>query len=155
MAAIKFRRRHFQVHFLEWKLLNFKENLTEMCSLGSDSQHARIGSDNGLAPNRRQAIIWTNYGLGYWRIYAPFALNEFRTRRPTKHRHTHKKKYKKLRAGTQRWNVYLYDTQIQCGYVSASTYIKVPPTLEPACLLIDPTSMSDWFTGHWALKYIL
>ena len=27
-----------------------------------------IGSDNGLAPNRRQAIIWTNDGLVYWRI---------------------------------------------------------------------------------------
>ena len=29
-----------------------------------------IGLDNGLAPNRRQAIIWTNAGLIYWRIYA-------------------------------------------------------------------------------------
>ena len=33
-------------------------------------QYARIGSDNGLAPNRRQAIIWINDGLNYWRIYA-------------------------------------------------------------------------------------
>ena len=28
-----------------------------------------IGSDNGLVPNRCQAIIWTNAGLGWWRIY--------------------------------------------------------------------------------------
>ena len=35
-----------------------------------------IGSDNGLVPNRRQAIIWTNDGLGWWRIYASFNLNE-------------------------------------------------------------------------------
>ena len=26
--------------------------------------------DNGLAPNRRQAIIWTNADLLHWRIYA-------------------------------------------------------------------------------------
>ena len=33
----------------------------------------RIGdkpSNNGLAPNRRQAIIWTNADLIHWRIYA-------------------------------------------------------------------------------------
>ena len=35
-----------------------------------------IGSDNGLASNRRQAIIWTNNGLVYWRIYASLGLNE-------------------------------------------------------------------------------
>ena len=29
-----------------------------------------------LAPNRRQAVIWTSYGLVYWRIYAPLGLNE-------------------------------------------------------------------------------
>ena len=35
-----------------------------------------IGLDNGLAGTRRQAIIWTNDGLGYWRIYASLGLNE-------------------------------------------------------------------------------
>ena len=34
-----------------------------------------IGSDNDLAPTRRQAIIWTNGGLFYWRIYASLGLN--------------------------------------------------------------------------------
>ena len=29
-----------------------------------------IGLDNGLAPYRRQAIIWTNADLIHWRIYA-------------------------------------------------------------------------------------
>ena len=37
-------------------------------------QYARIGSDNDLAPSRRQAIIWTNVDLIRWRIYA--ALGE-------------------------------------------------------------------------------
>ena len=36
---------------------------------------AGIGSDNGLAPNRRQAIIWTNDGLVLWRIYRFYELN--------------------------------------------------------------------------------
>ena len=47
-----------------------------MCSLGLDWQYVTIGSDNGLAPNRRQAIIWTNDGLIYWHIYASLSLNE-------------------------------------------------------------------------------
>ena len=47
-----------------------------MCSFGSNLQYVIIGSDNGLAPNRRQAIIWTNDGLVYWRIYASVGLDE-------------------------------------------------------------------------------
>ena len=46
--------------------LNFKWYFIEMCSLWSNSQYVIIGSDNGLAPDRRQAIIWTNDGLVYW-----------------------------------------------------------------------------------------
>ena len=38
-----------------------------------------MGSDNGLAPTRRQAIIWTNGGLVYWRIYASLGLNELKS----------------------------------------------------------------------------
>ena len=30
---------------------------------GSNQQYSSIGSDNGLVPTRRQAIIWTNYGF--------------------------------------------------------------------------------------------
>ena len=37
-----------------------------------------IGLDNGLTRNRWQAIIWTNGGLVYWRIYASLGLNELR-----------------------------------------------------------------------------
>ena len=35
-----------------------------------------ISSRNGLAPNRRQAIIWTNNGQVYWRRYASLGYNE-------------------------------------------------------------------------------
>ena len=37
---------------------------------------SHIDSDNGLAPTRWQAIIWTNDGIVYWCIYASLCLNE-------------------------------------------------------------------------------
>ena len=43
---------------------------------GSNWQYYRIGSDNGLVPTRRQAIIWTKDGIVYWRIYASHGLDE-------------------------------------------------------------------------------
>ena len=39
-------------------------------------QYCSIGSDNGLAPNRRQAIIWTNDDPVQRHIYASLGLNE-------------------------------------------------------------------------------
>ena len=50
-----FTKWYFQMHFLEWKRKNFDEDFT-----GSNQQYSSSGSDNGLAPLRRQAIIWTN-----------------------------------------------------------------------------------------------
>ena len=35
-----------------------------------------ISSDNGLTPKRWQAVIWTNDGLAYWRIYVALGLND-------------------------------------------------------------------------------
>ena len=43
-----------------------------------NQQYSSIGSDNGLAPSRRQAIIWTNDGLVYWHIYASLYLNQLK-----------------------------------------------------------------------------
>ena len=57
-----FFRRHFRTHFLEWKCYNIGHNFTEVFSKWPDQQYSSIGSDNGLAPIRRQAIIWTNDG---------------------------------------------------------------------------------------------
>ena len=37
---------------------------------------ASNGSDNGLVPTIRLAIIWINGGQVYWRIHAPCRLNE-------------------------------------------------------------------------------
>ena len=37
-----------------------------------------ITLDNGLAPNRRQAIIWTNADQIYWRVYAALGGDDLR-----------------------------------------------------------------------------
>ena len=43
--------------------MSFDYDFTEMiCSLWSNKQYGSTGSDNGLTPARRQAIIWTNGG---------------------------------------------------------------------------------------------
>ena len=42
--------------------MNFDKDFTEVCFSGSNQQYSGIGLDNGLAPVRRQAIIWTNDG---------------------------------------------------------------------------------------------
>ena len=43
---------------------------------GSNWKYNSVSSDNGVAPTRRQAIIWTNDALVYWRIYLSLSLNE-------------------------------------------------------------------------------
>ena len=53
-----------------WMKMYFDENFSEVCSLESNFQLPNNGLDNGLAPNRRQAIIWTNVDPIHWRIYA-------------------------------------------------------------------------------------
>ena len=70
------RRRYFQIHFLEWKLLDLKQYFIEMCHLWSNWQYVTVGTDSGLAPNMRQAKYWTNDGLVYWHIYASLSLSE-------------------------------------------------------------------------------
>ena len=57
-----FSRQHFQMHFLEWKCINFNQDFTEVCFQWSNWPCSSIGSDNGLAETRRQAISWTNDG---------------------------------------------------------------------------------------------
>ena len=50
-----------------------KCNISEMFQIISS---VIIDSDNALAPSWRQAIIHTNVGLVYWRIYLSLRLNE-------------------------------------------------------------------------------
>ena len=47
-----------------------------MFSLMSSVQYVIIGLENSFALNLRQAIMWTNNGLVYRRIYTSLGLNE-------------------------------------------------------------------------------
>ena len=77
-------RWHFEMNFLEWKCMNVDWNFIVLCSLEPNQQYSSIGSDNGLASTRWQAIIWTNAGilLLNWRIYASLSLNELTSEKP-------------------------------------------------------------------------
>ena len=72
----RIRRWHFQMYFLQWKLSNFDWNFIEFCSQGSNWQYLSLRLDNGLAPNRRQAIIWTNTDPIHCHIYAALGGDE-------------------------------------------------------------------------------
>ena len=56
------------MHFREWKVLYYDQIFTEVCSHESNKQQSSVGLNNGLAPNRRLAIIWTNAGPIQWSI---------------------------------------------------------------------------------------
>ena len=55
--AWKSYRRHFQMNFLDRKHWYFDSYFTGLLLMGSS---------NGLAPNRRQAITWTNDDQGFF-----------------------------------------------------------------------------------------
>ena len=73
---LPFLGRHFQMHFREWKILYFDLNFTKVCPEGCNWQCTSIGLDNGLAPNRQQAIIWTNADTIHWCLYAALGGDE-------------------------------------------------------------------------------
>ena len=60
-------------------MFEFWLNVAEVCSQWSNLQYDNIGSDNGLVPARRQAIIWINEVPVYWRIYTSLGHNELNT----------------------------------------------------------------------------
>ena len=51
--------RHFADDIFKY---NFRNGDVKFLSQGSNWQLSSIGSDKGLAPTRRQAIIWNNVG---------------------------------------------------------------------------------------------
>ena len=51
------------MHFREWKVLYFDLYLWLFLLKGPIDKKNSIGLDNGLAPKRRQAIIWTHADL--------------------------------------------------------------------------------------------
>ena len=62
-----FGRRHFQMRFIQWKFrIQIPLKFVPEIQL-TVSQH---WSGNAFAPNRRQAITWTNADPVEWRVYA-------------------------------------------------------------------------------------
>ena len=51
-------------------------NFTDVCSVGYDKPWIIISSGNGLAPNRRQAIAWTNDDPVHGCLYVAPELSE-------------------------------------------------------------------------------
>ena len=64
------------MHFLEPKYMNFKYTFIEISSLGSNWQYVSIVSNNGLAPSRRQVIIWANVDTVHRCIYVALGGDE-------------------------------------------------------------------------------
>ena len=70
MAAIS-AHNNFKCIFLnENDSIPIRIDCTEICFQETSWQYASIGSGNGLKPNRRQAITWTNADPVHWHIYA-------------------------------------------------------------------------------------
>ena len=68
-----------QIYILKCIFLN--ENcciLSQLTLEWSNQQYVIIGADNGVVSNGRQAIIWTNDGLVYWRISASLGFDQLR-----------------------------------------------------------------------------
>ena len=68
-AKTKFCRRHFQIIFYYENCCVFITFSLKLCS---------SYSDNGLVPNKRQAIIWIDDAPIYWRIHASLGLGEIK-----------------------------------------------------------------------------
>ena len=66
----------FLLHFPQWKYTHFDSNFTEICYQGFNWQWFIFCSATGLAPKRRQTIIWTNDNLVYARnMHPPASLS--------------------------------------------------------------------------------
>ena len=72
---LPFYRKYFWINFLALKLLYLDPNLSDISSRFCKRQYASNGSDNGLAPSRRQAIIWINDVIFHWRIHGSHGLD--------------------------------------------------------------------------------
>ena len=53
----------------------FQQNLFPMVHSTISHSAVSISLDNGLVPNRRQVIIWTNDGPVYWPKFASLGLD--------------------------------------------------------------------------------
>ena len=78
LYALKQRQhgRHFVDAFFSVKTFKFRWKCHWFFSMGSNWDQVINGPCNGLAPNRRQAIIRSSGSLANWCIYASLGLND-------------------------------------------------------------------------------
>ena len=77
MDTWQFCRRSIQTYFLEWDWCVLFQISLQFVLKDPIKNIPAFGQKNGLALIRRQAIVWTNDGLVYWRIYVSLGLNEW------------------------------------------------------------------------------
>ena len=65
------------MHFIGWEIL-FGKNIAEFYFWGSNCKQVSTGPGNGLAPNRQQAIIWTNAERVLWHHKASKGHNDLK-----------------------------------------------------------------------------
>ena len=69
-------RRHFQMHFSWMQMFGFRLKCRWGLFLRFKLTIFQHWFSNGLAPTRRQPIVWTNVGIVYWRLYASLGPDE-------------------------------------------------------------------------------
>ena len=67
----------FKCIFIKEKFCNLIVILLKFVPKGPNQQEVSVSSGNGLPPNSRQAITWTNTDPVRWRIYAALRGDEF------------------------------------------------------------------------------
>ena len=66
----------YEIIFVRMSYVSSQHGQLTHWGLQSNWQYGSIGSDNGLRPNRRQAIIRSNVAMLYWWIHASLDLSE-------------------------------------------------------------------------------
>ena len=64
------------MHFREWKICIFIKISLQFVPKGPIDKNPALVLGKGLAPNKRQAIMWTSAHLIHWRIYAELGGDE-------------------------------------------------------------------------------
>ena len=86
----KICRWHFEIHFLEWKLLYFDSNVIEICSQGPQNNNKPVlGQIEAWRRIHDRPSSEPNGGVVYWDIYASLCLDELTAGFITNHNGIH------------------------------------------------------------------
>ena len=103
-----FSRVQVQIYLLVWNLFYCSQISLNVVPNGSiKNEWSSIGSERGLAPNRWQAIIWSDDGLVYWPIHASSDLDVLRRISIIHLKMTHTDLYMNHVVETRIWHIFL------------------------------------------------